>query len=427
MFLKGWPIPLLLGGIIELCMVGMLVLNDLGAHIPTFFLLYGIAGLAYCIGIWQQDKISVPVILFFALLFRATMLCTDPSLSDDIFRYLWDGRVFTAGINPYLYPPESEFLIFLRDLTIYPHINHPQLPTIYPPVAQFFFFIAYALFGSIWGLKLLVVIVDLILGWVLLKLLDLEKRSRKAVLVYLWHPLVIVEGAGSGHMDFLGVMILMLALWAWYSKRDLWAITSLAGAVLAEILPVVFIPVLVRWSDRWFPLNWKTFFLLPLVCFVGYVPFVVMEGPLWGSLGIYVANWEFNSPLFWVLRTVLDDGLLARKVLGGLFLCVVCVVGLGRFSPIRFGFMVMACFVLLTPTLHPWYLVWLIPFLVFCPNNAWIAFSLVVVLAYEVLIDFRVLGIWQESKWVWGIEFGTLFSMLLGTSIYWRFFGACKS
>jgi hypothetical protein len=427
MFSKRVWIPLVLGGIIEICLVGMWGLNDLGAQIPTFFLFYGVASVAYCVGIWQKAKFSVSTIWLFAVLFRLTLLFTDPSLSDDIFRYLWDGRVLASGINPYLYPPESEFLTFLRDGTVYPYINHPQLPTIYPPVAQFFFLIAFAVFGSVWGLKLMVVAIDMALGWGLLKLLDLKKRSRSAVLIYLWHPLILIEGAGSGHMDFLGIMVLILALWAWYSKRDLWAVSLLGGAVLAKFLPVVFIPALVRWSKWWFPKNWTVFFLLPVILAVGYIPFVVMEGPLWGSLGTYAANWEFNSPVFWMLRRGLGDGLWARKVLGGLFLCIVCVACVRRLSPLRFGYVVMACFMLMTPTLHPWYLVWLIPFLVFYPNSAWIGFSIVVVLSYEVLIDYRALGVWEESNWIWGIEFGTLFIVGIVSKVYRWFFDTCKS
>lgn len=427
MSLKSWLIPLGLGGIIEICMVGMLALTDLGANIPTFFLLYAVAGLAYFVGIWQQDKISIPMIWFFAVLFRLTLLFTTPSLSDDIFRYLWDGRVFAAGINPYLYPPASEFLTFLQDGVIYPDINHPELPTIYPPAAQFFFLVAYVVFDSVWGFKLLIVVVDLFLGWILIRLLQLDQKCEKGVLVYLWHPLVIVEGAGSGHMDFLGIMLLMLALWLWYMQRNKGAILALGTAVMTKFLPVVFVPALVRWSERWFPLNWRLFLLLPLVVVAGYIPFVALGGPLWGSLGTYAANWEFNSPVFWFLRTVLGDGFLARKALAGLFISIVCLVSFLRLPPLKFGFIVMACFTLLTPTLHPWYLVWLIPFLVFYPKSAWIAFSLVIVLSYEVLIDYRTLGVWLESKWVWGIEFGTLLFAFLGTSLYRRFFGVCKS
>jgi len=352
------------------------------------------------------------------------MLLTVPSLSDDIFRYVWDGRVLAHGINPYLYPPNSEALMLLRDSSIYPHINHPHLPTIYPPVAQFFFVIVYGIFQSVYGFKLVIVLCDLVLAGVLLKLLHLQGKASGAILVYLWHPLVVIEGAGSGHMDFLGVLMLVLVLWAWSIKRDTWAFMGLGGAVLVKFLPIIFIPVLVRWSNRWFPQNWKSILWLPLALGLGYLPFVFMGGPLWGSLGTYTANWEFNSPVFWILKTALGDGLWARKVIGGMFIFLVLVVSFFRYPPLVAGFMMVAGFVILTPTLHPWYLVWFIPFLVFYPRCHWIGFSLVVVLAYEVLIRYRSDGIWEESGWVWGIEFGTLL-VLGGVGYVWQRMTKC--
>ena len=420
----GWLISLVLGGVIELCMIGMLALGDLGANIPIFFVLYAIAGGAYGVGIWQQKKMSLLFIWVFAVVFRVTLLFSMPSLSDDIFRYVWDGRVLAHGINPYLYPPNSEALMFLRDSSIYPHINHPYLPTIYPPVAQFFFVTIYGIFQSIYGFKLVIILCDLVLGVLLLKLLHRQGKASQAVLVYLWHPLVVIEGAGSGHMDFLGVLILMLVLWMWYVKRDTWAFVGLAGAVLVKFLPIVFMPVLVRWSNKWFPQNWKSILWLPIILVGGYLPFVMMGGPLWGSLGTYTANWAFNSPVFWIMKTFLGDGLLARKVIGGMFIVFVLIVSFFRYTPLAAGFMIVAGFVILTPTLHPWYLVWFIPFLVFYPRYCWIGFSLMVVLAYEVLIRYRSDGIWEESGWVWGIEFGTLL-VLGGIGYVWQRMTKC--
>lgn len=414
-----WVIPLVLGGAIELCLIGMLALGDLRANIPIFFLLYALAGVAYVVGIWQQKKMPLFLIGVFAVVFRVTLLFSMPSLSDDIFRYVWDGRVLTQGINPYLYPPNSDALAFLREGSIYPHINHPHLPTIYPPLAQLFFAISYWMFQSVYGFKLVIVLGDLLLGWVLLKLLHLQDKCPQAVLIYLWHPLVVIEGAGSGHMDFLGVLILFLALWAWYTQRDEMAFVGVGGAVLVKFLPIVFIPVLIRWSKKGFPQNWKPILWLPVILIVGYLPFVLMGGPLWGSLGTYTANWEFNSPIFWILRTILDDGLLARKVIGGFFIALVLIVSFLYDTPLEAGFIIVAGFVVLTPTLHPWYLVWLIPFVVFFPRYYLIGFSLVVVLAYEVLIRYRSEGIWEESGWVWGVEFGTML-VLGGIGYVWQ-------
>ena len=422
-----WIFSLVFGGLIEVCLVGMWWLGDMSHHIPTFFCLYGVASLVYVAAIFKRTEIALSHIWVFAVIFRVTLLFTTPSLSDDIFRYVWDGRVLASGINPYLYAPQSEVLAHLRDDVIHPFINHPELPTIYPPVAQGLFLVGKVLFDSVWGVKILIVGADLMVGWLLLKLLRMYQKDRLGVMVYLWHPLVIVEGAGSGHIDFLGVLAVVAALWAWETRRDLWAFAFVGGAILTKFLPVILVPSFVRWSKRWFPTNWRAFLVLPLCLVVGYLPFVFMEGPLWGSLHKYVAHWEFNSPVFWMMRHVLGDGDLTRQVIGCVILCVLVWVTYLRCSPPKACFIMLTTFVLLTPTLHPWYLVWLIPFLVFQPHVGWLGFSLMVALSYEVLIGFRLEGVWEESAWVWAIEFGTLMVMSILLYIYPQRFGNCMS
>lgn len=422
-----WILPLVFGGVIEVCLIGMWLLGDMADHIPIFFLLYATASLSYIVAVYKRDQVSLALIWTLAVGFRLTLLFSAPSLSDDIFRYVWDGRVLASGINPYRYAPQSEFLAHLRDDVIYPFINHPELPTIYPPVAQALFWIGKSLLDSVLGVKLLLVGADLAIGWLLLKLLVLYQKDQRGVLIYLWHPLVIVEGAGSGHVDYLGVLGVLAALWAWKMRRDVWAFVFLGGAILTKFLPLIFLPSFVRWSDRWFPSNWRSFFVLPVCVLVGYLPFVLLGGPLWGSLQTYAVHWEFNSPVFWTLRHFLGDGDFARQGVGFVLVCVLGWVTLKRHSPVKACFVLLSCFVLLTPTLHPWYLVWLIPFLVFFPNIAWLGFSLVVALSYEVLIGFRLEGVWQEATWVWGIEFGTLLVFGALVYIYPQRFGNCIS
>ena len=158
--------------------------------------------------------------------------------------------------------------------------------------------------------------------------------------------------------------------------------------------------------------------MLPIVLAAGYLPFVFLGGPLWGSLGIYASTWEFNSPLFYLLGQIFEDGYMTRKAVGAFFAVFAVLIALRRQPLMRAGFILMAAFILMTPTLHPWYVLWLIPFLVFDPQPEWIGFSLVVVLAYEVLIDYRLSGVWAESFWVIGVEFGVLLMTALVVNLH---------
>lgn len=130
--------------VIEVSCIAMVCLGNLRENVPAFLMFYFFAFVAYCLAIplWTGKKNDSHGAIIFcclgAVFFRITLLTAQPSLSDDIYRYLWDGRVQAHGLNPYLYSPDSVELEFLRD-DIYEGVNHRGVNTIYPPFAQVFF------------------------------------------------------------------------------------------------------------------------------------------------------------------------------------------------------------------------------------------------------------------------------------------------
>ncbi len=130
--------------IIELSCIAIACLGNLREHIPNFLIVYFIAFTAYCLAIplWmagkKKNRFAVVFCCLGAVFFRITLFTAEPSLSDDIYRYLWDGKVQSNGLNPYLYPPDAEELEFLRD-EYHEGVNHKDIKTIYPPFAQVFF------------------------------------------------------------------------------------------------------------------------------------------------------------------------------------------------------------------------------------------------------------------------------------------------
>src|SRR5262249_13925226 len=192
--------------------VAMAALGSLFAHARAFLALYAVAGLAYGLAaLWLVRRPSVGVaelrgILIAAVVFRVILLPSDPTLSTDLYRYLWDGRLAVAGISPYRYAPSAPELISHRDGQGYPRPNHADWLTVYPPGAQLFFSsMARLAPNSVLGFKLAILALDLLTigllaGW----LRDLGRPS-SWILLYAWHPLVIVELAGSGHLDAIAV------------------------------------------------------------------------------------------------------------------------------------------------------------------------------------------------------------------------------
>ncbi|MDA0747116.1 MAG: hypothetical protein O2954_11390, partial [bacterium] len=363
---------------------------------------------------------SVKRVVLAGVVFRATLLFALPTLSDDLYRYVWDGRVQGAGINPFLHAPISEALAHLRDVAIYPHVNHPEVPTIYPPLAQAFFRLCFFLHPSIWMVKGLLVCVDLLTAWFLLGLIRVFDLNTGRILVYLWNPLLLVEVAGHGHVDILGVFFLIAALLYLHLGGIGRAFFTLALSFLAKFFALCLVPVFWRWTcvkgrgesslgrilSMLHPGRAWPVLIFPVIVLIGYVPFLEAGGQLFGGLQTYAEHWVFNAPVYDGLFMVLGDGEMVRVVIGVLFGAAVLASALSWMPPMQVTFYLIGIFLLLTPTLHPWYLIWMVPFLVFYRSPAWMGFTGLVVLSYVVLIRYAAEGVWEEAGWVRGVEFG---------------------
>src|ERR1044072_4523177 len=193
--------------------VAMLFLFRIAVHsqgvadMPWFLELVMVQSVIYLAVSWlslrTSDSRSILVIgLVFAALFRLSIIFFTPYLSDDIYRYIWDGRVQAAGINPYRYIPAEEPLAQLRDDVIYPHINRREtVRTIYPPIGQAAFFLVNRFSESVTWMKAAMVGFEAVAIWAIVQLLSSFGFARQRVLIYAWHPLAVWEFAGSGDAD----------------------------------------------------------------------------------------------------------------------------------------------------------------------------------------------------------------------------------
>ncbi len=402
--MQRWIVPLLMGLVMTSSFAAM---PALGKQVPVFFVLFGIASVAYLIAVWHCEYVPLTAIVIAAAVFRLSLLFSIPALSDDIYRYVWDGRVQWAGINPYRFAPAAQELAQVRDALIFPKINHPELPTIYPPIAQIAFWVGYGISGGILGIKVLLACADLIAGWLIVCLLRHFEQRTQWVLIYFWHPLVVVEIAGNGHIESLGIVALLAALYLFLKGRDRIAVSALGGAVLVKFFPLIFLPNFVRWQG-WRPTNWSALLMVPCVVLLGYLPYAWTGASVLGSLGTYAQHWSFNSAVFDILILLCGSGQIARGIIALLFSSVVLLLIWKRVPLLHCAYVTAVAFVLLTPTLHPWYVLWLIPFLVFYRHPPWIAFSLLVVLSYHILIQYQAHGVWEEAAWVQWVEYGGL-------------------
>jgi len=416
---------------------------DLRLSIPTLVgvsaLIMALLSIALYLGETRAMGWSPWVIIVGAVAFRLMFLFRTPELSDDIYRYLWDGLTILHGTNPYALAPADAKLFDTGSAALLSHVNHPHLVTLYPPAAQIFFAIG-AFLGGITGLKVLLVALDIAVCVIIMRILAYLKMPPSRALLYAWHPLPILEIAASGHIDGAGIFFLMLAFLLLLLRqnstyplfaRNGWT-PAVAGAAfsfaaLVKLFPLVFFPVFL------FLVGKKGWWRFALGATIGAtalsVPFFPDIFNMLITLDIYVRNWEFAGFAFQSLHEIFPSGQTARQILAAAFLLIMAalyaVLLRKRNNPVeadypsslwRAAFQAAYCivlaFLLLTPTLHPWYALYLACLLPFVPGVAGLVMTWAVLLSYRVLINFTLLGVWEENDaiptLIWGAAVGAL-------------------
>jgi alpha-1,6-mannosyltransferase len=313
-------------------------------------------------------------VLAAAAVMRVMTFVAPPLLSSDIYRYVWDGRVQRAGINPYRYLPDAPQLAFLRDQAVFPNINRAEYaPTIYPPTAEALFALAGRIAPGVYGMKAVMAAFDILAIVALLPLLTLAGRDRTQVLIYAWLPLPVWEFAGSGHIDAAATGLLALALLSAAYGGAARTGVALAAATLTKFLPGVVLPAF------WRPWNWRM--LAAFVATVGafYAPYLGVGWRVFGFLGGYVReeNLVHGGGIFLleVLDRIVPLPSWATTIYAAIVLAVLAALA------IRFVFVtrlpadpgarivLQACqaailgavlLVALSPH-YPWYFAWLAP------------------------------------------------------------------
>jgi alpha-1,6-mannosyltransferase len=219
------------------------------------------------------------LIFGFGIALRVYVLLFDPFLSSDIYRYVWDGSVQAAGINPYRYAPADQALTFLRDATVFPHINRAEFAvTIYPPVAQFFFFIVTRIGENVTVMRLALLGCEFVAVILIMLLLGRMNRPVTRVIAYFWHPLALWEVAGSGHVDALMVALMLLGLWIALAGHALHGAVLIAFSVLVKPIAA---PVL---AAIWRPWDIKMPLVVIATIALCYLPYLSVGSGVLGFL-----------------------------------------------------------------------------------------------------------------------------------------------
>ena len=378
-------------------MIGFLILSQV-----MFVLSLGIFLIGRKIDFENGNRRLFLIIVVLALIARAIMLVGAGDhfyLSDDVYRYIWDGKVTASGINPFLYEPRAPELESLRDDLIHPNINHPHLPTIYPPLAQNIFALSYLIGGhSLLVFKLICAIFELLTIMALLYWLKATGIARANILLYLFSPLILIEFYLSAHLDILALPFLVAALITLHQRRPGLTGLLLALASMVKFFGLFFVPfVFLHFRKKAAWLFTGSFALTTIALYLPYV--IGSEGRFLGSLFDYLAEWQYNGSVFLIFKWIWNME-TARYISGILFILWIIGLIIKNVETLKRFYLAMAGFIVLTPVFFPWYFVWIYPFVLRNLSPAFVYLSGATLLSYDVFIAFYDVGYWKEIWWL---------------------------
>jgi alpha-1,6-mannosyltransferase len=374
---------------------------------PAFIVPLVVAGIAYLFAIRELSSTPkfpnrvIVIALVLAALWHIPFLMMQPGSDDDIHRYLWDGRVQRLGYNPYIVIPSDPAFAGLHTPETRT-LNNPSVPSPYPAGAELFFRAVTAIHESIFMLKAAFVVCELAIVFILLDILRRSGQAAHWVLAYAWNPLLATAVAGSGHIDIVGVLLLLLSFAA--LKRRLRTLAALAFglAVAVKFLPIVLLPL------YWRRVRMRDAALAAVVVGLLYVPFFNHGKIPIGSLGTYVKTFRFNDPIFATFERVAAPPLLvALAVLVGFLTALWLRSRDQELSSESFAWP-MAASLLCAPVVYPWYLLWLLPFVRSASTVPIIIWTVSIIPTYYVW-HLRTLGRpWIVPGWIMLLEYGAV-------------------
>jgi alpha-1,6-mannosyltransferase len=373
----------------------------------SFIIPLAVAGIAYLLAIrefFSTPRLPHHVIvigLVLAGLWHLPFLLMPPSSDDDVHRYVWDGRVQRLGYSPYVLVPSDPALGRLHTPETRT-LNNPDVPSPYPAGAQLVFRGVTAIHESVFALKVAFVVCDFAIVLVLLDILRCSGQGAHWVLAYAWHPLLATEVAGSGHIDIVGALLLLVSFAALGRYWRAVAAVAYGLAVAVKLLPIILLPL------YWRRVRIRDGALAALVVGLLYLPFLNHGRIPIGSVGTYVQTFRFNDPVFATLeRVVAPQVVVVLAVLVGLLTAVWLRSKAPAWSSDAFAWP-MAASLLCAPVVYPWYLLWLLPFLRSVSTLPIVIWTVSIIPTYYVW-HLRTVGRpWVVPGWIMLLEYGSV-------------------
>jgi len=348
-----------------------------------------------------------------------------PALSDDIYRFLWDGHLIHKGVNPLSYLPSELIQGPLADdylRSLFPLLNSPEYYTIYPPISQLIYYCAtfsehLTLLQSTFIIKCFIISAELGTIYLLYKLLRVFKYDPSRLLIYALNPLIIIELCSNLHFEAIMVFTLLAAILFLVQRKGIWAGMAFSVSVATKLLPLMFLPALFIWLlERKRVVGFFLSFALFTILF--FTPFFLSldVNNFLSSLDLYFQKFEFNASTYYVVRYLgkiitgynqisIIGPLLSLIAMGLILKRSISVSALKMKGLIEVFLMSFLTYLFFTTTVHPWYLSIPIAFSVFYKNYWILVWSLMITLSYCTYANPE----FKENMWLVGIEYLVVF------------------
>lgn len=414
--LSGYLFPAVLF-LVAIFQLGYAIPNR--TNIAAIWTFLGLAFIAYFSIFYRFNQPAHQALnLSLAIVSRCLLLFCFPLLSDDIYRFIWDGSLILHGINPFSFSPQELMLQKLDwlDPLLFQKMNSPAYYSVYPPVNQFAFMLSAIpgkgnLLASAVVLRLFILAFDL--GNILLikKLLRWFKKDEKLVYLYALNPLVIIEFTGNLHFEAVMIFFTLLAIWFLLTDKWILAAIALAFAVSAKLLPIIFLPLFIKHIG--FKKTVYSGIIIGIISGLLFLPFIynlALASHFLNSLRLYYGTFEFNGSIYQILKAagwkLLGYNPIAytSKILMGLTLLGFLLSYLKSKNILEGVFWMMFTYTLCGAIVHPWYMLILVAFSPFVKWRFAVVWSVLIGLSYYT---YHVIP-YQESLVLLWVAYGLL-------------------
>lgn len=359
----------------------------------------------------EVSKKVLTLIIFAGIIFRIILIPTTPIASDDVYRYLWDGKVQANGINPYTYTPNDEALKHLHSELLPEKVNFPHLKTIYPPYSQWIFLLAYLIAGeSVLGIKILLLISEIFTILLIYLTLKNFRLNEKYVLVYALSPLPILQFFIDAHVDGFGITLFALFFYFLSQNKLLYSYFALGLSITSKLITLMVYPFLLKGRSI---KNFLALIIVPTVTVaLVYLPYSINGFPF-ESLFIFAQKWYSNGAVFTLFQKIFNDNYLSRIFSMSLFFLSFIWLYFSKKDFIDKAYLIFILFFIFSPVVHPWYLTWL-AFLT-AINFRWsgIAFISTISIANIYALNYILNKKWEMNDWFLLLEYLPVVILLL--------------